>query len=54
MEDGAGIGCVNRGATGAEVHLPFRGTKESGFGSETGEIAIENYAEQKAVFIDYS
>ncbi|MGI0078419.1 MAG: aldehyde dehydrogenase family protein [Nitrososphaerales archaeon] len=50
----AGIGYVNQGTTGAEVHLPFGGIKESGFGREAGEIAIENYTEKKAVFIDYS
>ncbi len=50
----SGIGYVNQGTTGAEVHLPFGGIKESGFGREAGEIAIENYTEKKAVFIDYS
>ena len=50
----AGIGYVNQGTTGAEIHLPFGGIKESGFGREAGEIAIENYTEKKAVFIDYS
>lgn len=49
-----GIGYVNQGTTGAEVHLPFGGIKESGVGREAGEIAIENYTEKKAVFIDYS
>jgi acyl-CoA reductase-like NAD-dependent aldehyde dehydrogenase len=50
----AGIGYVNQGTTGAEVHLPFGGIKESGFGREAGEVAIDNYTEKKAVFIDYS
>ena len=50
----SGIGYVNQGTTGAEVHLPFGGVKESGFGREAGEVAIENYTEKKAVFIDYS
>lgn len=50
----AGIGYVNQGTTGAEIHLPFGGIKESGFGREAGEIAIENYTEKKAVFVDYS
>ncbi|MDH2901151.1 MAG: aldehyde dehydrogenase family protein [archaeon] len=50
----SGIGYVNQGTTGAEVHLPFGGVKDSGFGREAGEIAIENYTEKKAVFIDYS
>jgi acyl-CoA reductase-like NAD-dependent aldehyde dehydrogenase len=50
----SGIGYVNQGTTGAEVHLPFGGIKESGYGREAGEVAIENYTEKKAVFIDYS
>ncbi|MHB1909463.1 MAG: aldehyde dehydrogenase family protein [Nitrososphaerales archaeon] len=50
----SGIGYVNQGTTGAEVHLPFGGVKDSGFGREAGEIAIENYTEKKAVYIDYS
>ncbi len=50
----SGMGYVNQGTTGAEVHLPFGGVKESGFGREAGEVAIENYTEKKAVYVDYS
>jgi len=50
----SGIGYVNQGPTAAEVHLPFGGVKDSGFGREAGETAIDNYTEKKAVFIDYS
>lgn len=50
----SGIGYVNQGPTGAEVHLPFGGVKETGTGRESGEAAIENYTEKKAIYIDYS
>lgn len=50
----SGIGYVNQGPTAAEVHLPFGGIKDSGFGREAGEAAIDNYTEKKAVFVDYS
>ncbi len=50
----SGIGYVNQGPTAAEVHLPFGGIKDSGFGREAGEVAIENYTEKKAIYIDYS
>ncbi len=50
----SGIGYVNQGPTAAEVHLPFGGIKDSGFGREAGEVAIDNYTEKKAVYIDYS
>lgn len=50
----SGMGYVNQGPTAAEVHLPFGGVKDSGFGREAGEVAIDNYTEKKAVYIDYS
>ncbi|MEM3670625.1 MAG: aldehyde dehydrogenase family protein [Thermoprotei archaeon] len=50
----SGIGYVNQGPTAAEVHLPFGGVKDSGFGREAGEAAIDNYTEKKAVFVDFS
>ncbi len=50
----SGIGYVNQGPTAAEVHLPFGGIKDSGFGREAGEVAIDNYTEKKAIYIDYS
>ncbi len=50
----SGIGYVNQGPTGAEVHLPFGGLKETGSGRESGEAAIENYTEKKAIYVDYS
>jgi alpha-ketoglutaric semialdehyde dehydrogenase len=50
----SGIGYVNQGPTGAEVHLPFGGLKETGNSRESGETAIENYTEKKSIYIDYS
>ena len=32
--------------------IPFGGYKESGIGRECGEVALENYTETKAVFVN--
>ncbi|MBA2536305.1 MAG: aldehyde dehydrogenase family protein, partial [Actinobacteria bacterium] len=51
----AGITYVNAGTTGAEVHLPFGGTKQTGNGHrEAGQAALDFYTEWKSVYIDYS
>ncbi len=51
----AGITYVNYGTTGAEVHLPFGGVKNTGNGGrEAGLAAIDEYTEWKTVYIDYS
>jgi acyl-CoA reductase-like NAD-dependent aldehyde dehydrogenase len=51
----AGITYVNAGTTGAEVHLPFGGTKQTGNGHrEAGQAALDFYTEWKAVYVDYS
>ncbi|MBI1730828.1 aldehyde dehydrogenase family protein [Candidatus Acetothermia bacterium] len=51
----AGITYINYGTTGAEVHLPFGGVKNTGNGGrEAGQAAIEQYSEWKTVYIDYS
>jgi len=51
----AGITYVNAGTTGAEVHLPFGGTKATGNGHrEAGTAALDTYTEWKAVYVDYS
>jgi alpha-ketoglutaric semialdehyde dehydrogenase len=51
----AGITYVNAGTTGAEVHLPFGGTKGTGNGHrEAGQAALDFYTEWKSVYIDYS
>ncbi len=50
-----GITYVNAGTTGAEVHLPFGGTKDTGNGHrEAGQAALDFYTEWKAVYVDYS
>ena len=50
----AGITYVNAPTIGAEVHLPFGGVKASGYGREAGWTAIEEFTEEKAVYVDYS
>jgi aldehyde dehydrogenase (NAD+) len=51
----AGITYINAGTTGAEVHLPFGGTKQTGNGHrEAGQAALDLYTEWKSVYVDYS
>ena len=51
----AGITYINAPTIGAEVHLPFGGTKATGNGHREGGIgAIDFYTEWKSVYIDYS
>src|SRR5829696_8132827 len=50
-----GIVYVNAGTTGAEVHLPFGGWKETGNGHrEAGHIALDTYTEWKSIYVDFS
>ena len=50
-----GITYINAPTIGAEVHLPFGGTKHTGNGGrEAGSTAINEFTEIKAVFVDYS
>jgi len=50
-----GIVYVNAPTIGAEVHLPFGGTKQTGNGHrEAGAAAIEFYSEWKTLYLDYS
>jgi alpha-ketoglutaric semialdehyde dehydrogenase len=50
-----GITYVNAGTIGAEVHLPFGGTKQTGNGHrEAGQAALDFFTEWKSVYIDYS
>lgn len=50
-----GIVYVNAGTTGAEIHLPFGGTKGTGNGyRDSGQAAIDVYTEWKSIYIDYS
>jgi aldehyde dehydrogenase (NAD+) len=51
----AGITYVNAPTIGAEVHLPFGGTKATGNGHREGGIgAIDFYTEWKSIYVDYS
>lgn len=51
----AGITYINAPTIGAEVHLPFGGTKATGNGHrEGGQGAIDFYSEWKSVYVDYS
>ncbi len=50
-----GIVYVNHGTIGAEVHLPFGGTKFTGNGHREGGLqVVDVFTEWKAVYIDYS
>ncbi|MHB8487052.1 MAG: aldehyde dehydrogenase family protein [Candidatus Acidiferrales bacterium] len=50
-----GIVYVNAPTIGAETHLPFGGTKQTGNGHrESGAPALDFYSEWKTVYIDYS
>jgi len=50
-----GIVYINAGTIGAEVHLPFGGTRGTGNGHrEAGQAALDSYSEWKTVYIDYS
>jgi aldehyde dehydrogenase (NAD+) len=50
-----GILYVNAGTTGAEIHLPFGGTKATGNGHrEAGTAALDFYTEWQSVYVDYS
>ena len=50
-----GIFYVNSSTIGAEVHLPFGGTKATGNGHrEAGTQALDIFSEWKSVYVDYS
>jgi len=50
-----GLMYVNAGTIGAEVHLPFGGTRGTGNGHrEAGQAALDTYTEWKSIFVDYS
>ena len=51
----SGITYINAGTTGAEVHLPFGGTKDTGNGHrEAGQAALDVFTEWKSLYVDYS
>src|SRR2546427_115787 len=50
-----GIVYINHGTIGAEVHLPFGGTKNTGNGHREGGLQVlDVFTEWKSVYIDYS
>jgi aldehyde dehydrogenase (NAD+) len=50
-----GIFYVNSSTIGAEVHLPFGGTKATGNGHrEAGTQVLDIFTEWKSVYVDYS
>jgi aldehyde dehydrogenase (NAD+) len=52
----AGITYINSSTIGAETHLPFGGTKQTGNGHREGSAAtaIEIFTEWKTVYVDHS
>ncbi len=50
----SGIVYINAPTIGAEVHLPFGGVKDTGFTREAGWSGIEEFSNEKTVYIDYS
>jgi aldehyde dehydrogenase (NAD+) len=50
----AGVTFVNQGPVGIEIGASFGGVKDSGYGRELGEVAIDDYTEKKTVYLDYS
>jgi aldehyde dehydrogenase (NAD+) len=54
-EMNTGIFYVNAPTIGAEVHLPFGGTKATGNGHrEAGTAALDVFSEWKSIYIDFS
>src|SRR5207237_10903811 len=50
-----GIFYVNAPTIGAETHLPFGGTKQTGNGHrEAGVAGIDGFSEWKSIYVDYS
>jgi aldehyde dehydrogenase (NAD+) len=50
-----GIVYVNAPTIGAEVHLPFGGTKSTGNGHrEAGTAALDVFSEWKSIYVDFS
>jgi len=51
----AGIVYVNAPTTGAEIQLPFGGTRDTGNGHrEAGGHVLDEFSEWKSIYIDYS
>lgn len=50
-----GIVYINAGTTGAEIHLPFGGTKGTGNGHrDSGVASLDVYTEWKSIYVDFS
>lgn len=50
-----GLVYINHGTSGAEIQLPFGGTKDTGNGlREAGQAALDAFSEWKSVYVDYS
>ncbi len=49
-----GITYINAGTIGAEIQLPFGGTKATGGHREVGQQALDSFTEWKSVYVDYS
>lgn len=50
-----GIVYINAGTTGAEIHLPFGGSKGTGNGHrDSGVQALDVFTEWKSVYVDFS
>ena len=50
-----GIVYINAPTIGAEIHLPFGGTKQTGNGHrEAGNAALDFYSEWKTLYVDFS
>jgi alpha-ketoglutaric semialdehyde dehydrogenase len=50
-----GLVYVNHGTTGAEIHLPFGGTRGTGNGHrEAGHTLLDPFTEWKSVYVDFS
>lgn len=50
-----GILYINAGTIGAEIHLPFGGTKATGNGHrEAGTATLDFYTEWQSIYVDYS
>ncbi|MFN2451687.1 MAG: aldehyde dehydrogenase family protein [Candidatus Dormibacteria bacterium] len=51
----AGLVYVNAPTIGAEIQLPFGGTKNTGNGHrEAGRVAFDQFSEWKSIYVDYS
>lgn len=50
-----GIVYVNAGTIGAEIHMPFGGTRNTGNGHrEAGHTLLDNVTEWKTIYVDFS